>query len=180
MGNILIFISGDIKPQNVLVFKDANGGIQFRVTDFGYSTAFADSGDGEGIQIAISRPWTAPEHWQGREYTIVEAKSTDLYSYGLLCLWFLFSGVIMEATLSHPNRGYVSFDTFDDDNNMIEDWKAEARMEDLACKLIDLNLSLDMAQRQEMKLFFRASLSTTAANRQNLVATALPTVEFPE
>ena len=31
-------IHGDIKPQNVLVFKDSVGKTTVRVTDFGYST----------------------------------------------------------------------------------------------------------------------------------------------
>ena len=57
-------IHGDIKPQNVLVFKDAiTKEITVKVADFGYSTLTA--GESERVLLPKSRPWNAPEHRYG-------------------------------------------------------------------------------------------------------------------
>jgi serine/threonine protein kinase len=79
-------IHGDVKPQNVLVFKDSVGKTTVRVTDFGYSTLA--SGEEGRVFVPKSRPWNAPEHHYG-ELTTAEAKKMDVYSFGMLCLWCL-------------------------------------------------------------------------------------------
>ncbi|KAF8539361.1 kinase-like domain-containing protein, partial [Trichophaea hybrida] len=77
-------IHGDIKPQNVLIFKDATGKTTVKVADFGYSTLTA--GARGKVYLPKSRPWNAPEH-HVREFTAPDAKLTDVYSFGMLCLW---------------------------------------------------------------------------------------------
>ncbi|KAF8544152.1 kinase-like domain-containing protein, partial [Trichophaea hybrida] len=83
-------IHGDIKPQNVLIFKDATGKTTVKVADFGYSTLAA--GEAENICLPKSKPWNAPEHHFG-EFTTHNAKLTDVYSFGMLCLWVVSGGV---------------------------------------------------------------------------------------
>ena len=81
-------VHGDIKPQNVLVFKDAiTREITVKVTEFGYST-FAVGESGKFL-LPKSRPWNAPEH-HFAEFEAQEAKRTDVYSISMLCLWLLF------------------------------------------------------------------------------------------
>ena len=81
-------VHGDIKPQNVLVFKDAiTRKIIVKVADFGYSTLTV--GESGKVFLPKSRPWNAPEH-HFRNFKVHEAKNMDVYSFGMLCLWFLF------------------------------------------------------------------------------------------
>jgi serine/threonine protein kinase len=69
-------IYADIKPQNVLVFKNSTGKTTVKVTDFGYSTLVADkthltgkspaegqapaAGQEERVLLPKSRQWNAP------------------------------------------------------------------------------------------------------------------------
>ena len=70
------------------MFKDATTSeITVKVADFGYSTLTV--GDSGKVILPKSRPWNAPEHHPG-EFNTQEAKKTDVYSFGMLCLWLLF------------------------------------------------------------------------------------------
>lgn len=87
----LDIIHGDIKPQNILVFKDSNGDFVVKVADFGYSTILAGK---KGVLMPKSEPWFAPEWEKGCEYSRIEAQKMDAYSFGMLCLWFCFYGFV--------------------------------------------------------------------------------------
>lgn len=73
-------IHGDIKPGNMLVFKDETGKTTIKVTAFGYST-FATCEEG-CVFLPKSRLWNGPEHHFGG-FNIREAKKTDVYSFGI-------------------------------------------------------------------------------------------------
>ncbi|KAK3374185.1 kinase-like domain-containing protein [Lasiosphaeria ovina] len=94
-------IHGDIKPQNVLVFK-LDGRYVTKVTDFGYSSWFRD--DTDRIRLPRSRPWHAPEGDRlSRNFSFAEAKRADIFSYALLCFWILF-----EKDLSSKAGAYLA------------------------------------------------------------------------
>jgi serine/threonine protein kinase len=80
-------IHGDIKPQNVLVFENNDGGYFPRVADFGFSTHFHTEDD--LVYVPESVPWTAPERTH-RAFTPASARKMDIYSFGMLCMWVLF------------------------------------------------------------------------------------------
>ena len=89
-------VHGGIKPQNVLVFKDAiTRKITVKVADFGYSTLTV--GESGKVFLPKSRPWNAPEHHFG-EFNAQEAKKTDVYSFCMLCLWLLFGNRLSELS----------------------------------------------------------------------------------
>jgi serine/threonine protein kinase len=75
----------------VLVFKDVTGKTTIKVADFGYSTL---AGEVEQVLLPKSRPWNAPEHYFG-EFEVTDAKKTDVYSFGILCLWVLFGTLLI-------------------------------------------------------------------------------------
>ncbi|KAH8723428.1 hypothetical protein GQ44DRAFT_656653 [Phaeosphaeriaceae sp. PMI808] len=80
-------IHGDLKPENVLIFKDSADTYTARVTDFGYSTRFACEED--LVSVPKSWPWHAPEHDRDR-FRPSQARKMDFFSYGMLCTWVLF------------------------------------------------------------------------------------------
>ena len=49
-------------------------------------------------------PWIAPEHDRGERYTLEQAKLTDLYSFGMLCLWVIFKEQLTEKGTQLPKR----------------------------------------------------------------------------
>lgn len=116
-------VHGDVKPQNVLVFRADDGSFTAKVADFGFSTRYAQ--DDTRIVLHWSRPWRAPEFDEYHEFTPVQALKTDVFSFGLLCLWFLFekslSGILplprvaQLESLSHAYKGEEqAFELLDD------------------------------------------------------------------
>jgi serine/threonine protein kinase len=80
-------VHGDIKPENVLIFKGDSRGFVPKVTDFGYSTLCARNDS--RIIMPRSVPWVAPE-WHHRGFSFEEATKMDMFSFGMLCFWLLF------------------------------------------------------------------------------------------
>ncbi|KAG9506469.1 hypothetical protein J7337_003452, partial [Fusarium musae] len=80
-------IHGDIKPQNILIFK-RDEGFTAKVADFGYSAWYAS--DDKHIVLPRSPLWHAPEIDEYPEFNLRMALQTDVYSFGLVCLWFMF------------------------------------------------------------------------------------------
>ena len=79
-------IHGDIKPDNVLIFKDEANRFVARVADFGFSTIFKSQST---ILVPKSGHWTAPE-WHHRGFKASSAIKMDVYSLGVLSLWLTF------------------------------------------------------------------------------------------
>ncbi|KAF4625851.1 hypothetical protein G7Y89_g12313 [Cudoniella acicularis] len=88
-------IHGDIKPDNVLVFKSETAGLQAKLSDFGYSR-WIDSDFSENttpfVFLPKSRPWNSPEHHH-REFEFSAATKTDAFSFGVFTLWLLFYNI---------------------------------------------------------------------------------------
>ena len=131
-------VHGDIKPQNVLVFKDAvTGEIIVKVADFGYSTITVD--ESGKVLLPKSRPWNAPEHHFGG-FRAHEAKKTDVYSFGMLCFWVLFGSRLSDfpQTTADGVTGLISFDVpyFRSGLTFLECLKNEDRLEHIANHLL--------------------------------------------
>jgi serine/threonine protein kinase len=82
-------VHGDIKPENVLVFRLESGDYSARVIDFGYSTRYAH--DAQQLELPRSKPWNAPEN-EGlvHTWTPAEAVKSDLFCLGMVYFWLLF------------------------------------------------------------------------------------------
>ncbi|KAK8030033.1 hypothetical protein PG993_011324 [Apiospora rasikravindrae] len=93
-------IHGDIKPGNVLIFREGNEIITM-VSDFGSSTISTSSQFERDIILPQSQPWAAPEHtFNPRSF--LEAQKMDVFSLGLLGLWLLFHEEVI--ALSNPSK----------------------------------------------------------------------------
>lgn len=110
-------VHGDIKPSNILVFRDDDGKYYPKLSDFGYSTQapYTDS----FVKLAISRPWNAPEY-HGREFSFSDGKKTDIYSFGLLCLWVLLKEDLEKCGVSFGADKVKSFDELNNQGKLLE------------------------------------------------------------
>jgi len=164
-------IHGDIKPQNVLVFKDATGKTTVKVADFGYSTLAASedlaaSGDLASsstakVLLPKSRPWNAPEHHFG-EFTATGAKMTDVYSFGMLCLWVLFGSTQKECR----SEG-ISFHASNGQRTPLEHLKDDDELGAVANQLVDSIplASFNAGHRICLKEFFHLTIQLKPENR---------------
>jgi len=152
-------IHGDIKPQNVLVFKDCTGKTTVKMTDFGYSTLA--TGENGCVFLPKSRPWNAPEHHWG-EFKVPDAKKTDVYSFGLLCLWVLFGSVPRpQNTTEHM------FDASTECYTSLEQLKKDDKVKHIAYGLMEsVQLAgLNAEHRIRLEEFFRLTVSLEPGER---------------
>jgi serine/threonine protein kinase len=77
-------IHGDLKSENILVFKDQSGDYVAKVADFGLSIAETVSDTRLSADIGGTRGWQAPEVEHGRSIPRQLWVATDNYSFGLL------------------------------------------------------------------------------------------------
>ncbi|KAF1847231.1 TPR-like protein [Cucurbitaria berberidis CBS 394.84] len=91
-------VHGDIKPANVLICKSQLGNPQAqpdsslwvaKMTDFGYSARFQSEEQTVKLE-GRSKPWDAPELTLGQRVIPKDARKTDIFSLGMLCLWTLY------------------------------------------------------------------------------------------
>jgi serine/threonine protein kinase len=81
-------IHGDLKPENVLLFRSKNGAFIAKLADFGLS--FYEEEGMSGVQIIGGTPgWQAPEVEKGERIDSQFLSRTDCYSFGLL-IWSIF------------------------------------------------------------------------------------------
>ena len=122
-------VHGDLKPQNVLISFSPSS-LEAKVIDFGYSCY----GCSEGALLfpQVTRVWSAPE-WHHRGFTLFEAKTMDVYSYGKICAWVVLRGRITPTTLSQLDVSCVC-------ENVFHEYEAEARsaayVQDLSQNLV--------------------------------------------
>ena len=120
-------IHGDIKPANILIFKDSSRHYVAKVADFGFSTCFR--GDHDLISMPKSIPWNAPEYHY-RSFEPPAAKRMDIYSFGMLCLWLIF-GVSSSATMPlppqtpHDKGHFICFEDTQQKLNLLQYWKSD-------------------------------------------------------
>ena len=143
----------------MLIFKDATGKITVKVADFGYSTLAA--GEAKNICLPKSKPWNAPEHHFG-EFTTHDAKLTDVYSFGMLCLWVISGG----APIPHNNTE-CTFDAPAWSCTALEELKYEDKLEQAGNQLID---SIPLAEadpelKNRLKAFFSLTVPFNPAKR---------------
>lgn len=155
---LLDIIHGDIKPENVLVFKSSKGRGTFKMSDFGYSTLTTNEED--IISLPCSPPWNAPEiHHRG--FSLARAKMADIYSFGLLCLWILFKDDplnLEDITTPAACENVNSLDQLIREKFLIAYLKKNNMMVGIADKLVQQS-DLPTEDQLSLKKFFITMLS---------------------
>lgn len=159
-------IHGDLKPQNVLVFRTATGGITTKVTDFGYSALWESST--RSVHLPKSRPWNAPELDSQNNFTLSEAKKIDAYSFGMLCFWLLVGHSILDTPIDIEGRlESVSFDlpSVRGKLSLLEELKHRGKMEEVAYQLARKISSLEAEYESRLKPLFGLTITGNIKRR---------------
>ncbi|KAG8527747.1 uncharacterized protein KY384_007901 [Bacidia gigantensis] len=143
-------IHGDLKPENVLVYKDRTDMYHVKVIDFGYSTRYTE--DTPSVQVPKSEPWNAPEHDRPkRMWKPSEAKKLDYFSFGFLCLWILF-------------EEHVEYDHEESVSTLIE-LKQEGKLPKVAQQRVEAEKSLNDDMKRALQNFFESTLDHDPTKR---------------
>ena len=120
------------------------------------------------VILPKSRPWNAPEHHTG-EFSAQEAKKTDVYSFGMLCLWLLFGNRLSDIpqTTADGTAELISFDAppFISGLTLLERLKYEGSLEDIANHLVESMPGLDVEYRIRLKEIFSLALPLNPGKR---------------
>lgn len=162
---MLEIIHGDIKPTNVLMFKEHEA-FAAKVADFGFSTKVTEDGL---VSLPCSMPWYAPEY-HPRKFSFAAAQRSDFFSFGMLCLWLLFHRSLLyrsKSLQSLPGNDPF-FGGLEDRSSplaeapseytLLESLKREKRLTAFAYELIESMASLRNQEKSNLKLFFDSTL----------------------
>ena len=154
---------GDIKPENVLLFKSGVGDVHAKLADFGYAGWAINNKKNVLIKPPRSRPWDPPEYHH-RGFTVLGARKLDVYSFGMLCLWFLsFDGPPGSYSVPTAVRGAQSWPFHD--SKWLDSMKLENTLGDFASELVRSVKGLAANQRENLERFFLSALARDPAER---------------
>ena len=129
-----------------MIFRNHEGKLIAKLADFGCSVLGAN-GD-ELVLLPKSKPWFAPEH-HGRFFKLHMAQRTDIYSFGMLCLWTLL----------------VSSKNNDEILALLSKWKEEDMIQDEARRVTESLIGLSTASKTGLQRFFDLVLVTKPEHR---------------
>lgn len=158
-------IHGDIKPQNVLVYRDLSGKTSTKMADFGYSTLLAT--ETQTVRLPKSEPWNAPEH-DFAGVGEVAAKRMDMYSFALMCLWVMFKESRVGEDVRALGVDCPANSTIGDvfRHQEFKQLKNCDQLVGIACALLG-SLDVDTELVTKLKGFFNQSLCKDAERRSS-------------
>lgn len=133
------------------------------LADFGFSKFGARD---ELIQLSRSEPWDAPE-WHPRYFVLGDAIKTDIYSFGLVCLWMFFRNeMLAEFGLPSTTIGNAFMGIDPDAVSQIQSKKADDdSILQLALNLLVQKTDLPEEIRSQLKTVFSLSLAHDPCRR---------------
>jgi hypothetical protein len=114
------------------------------------------------MDMAKTWPWNAPECGETWLYDFWAAQSTDIYSFGLLCLWTLFNEDCRNA-INEP----LNSDTYH--WKWIEDLRGKGAILTFASSQVEMLTCLDPTQKRKLQQFFELSLAQDPKSRNLLL-----------
>jgi serine/threonine protein kinase len=86
-----------IKPNNVLIFRDRDNEIVAKISDFGASVQVMSNPQKLPV---YTRSWSSPESTE--VLTPRDLPKTDVFSYGLLCCYTFLDGALLPLVAAAP------------------------------------------------------------------------------
>ena len=123
-------IHGDIKSENVLIFKNDKGWTA-KLIDFGYSCLGTSEHD--LVQVVGTRPWQAPETGD-QFFKISDARRMDIYMFGILAARTMLSDV-MPSTIGEIGKSKSEKEA-ESLLQRIEEMKSSDKFLDTVCKTL--------------------------------------------
>lgn len=133
------------------------------MTDFGYSCL--GSSDDDLVRLPQSKPWQAPEY-HSRWFPLQLAKKMDYYSFGLLCLWLLFSKeklITPEFQTINVDLAFAGRD--EEAERILEMLKKNGHLPTCVESLVSQEPSLSQDARCFLKAFLSTALHRDPARR---------------
>ena len=158
-------VHGDVKPENVLMM-DFDGVAVPQVADFGYSATYTSI----ELTVVVSRtaPWHAPEVGRRMDgYLPIEAIRTDIFSFGMMCLWVLFGCDVVNhygITRDFANNHKCGEDAHDPSFKIINQLKEQDELRSF-CRDQIQSLDLEPGQSEHLTKLFEMTLSPNATDR---------------
>jgi serine/threonine protein kinase len=140
---------GDVKPDNVLIFKHPERRFIAKLADFGYSFLEVE----EEVYVGGTRAWKAPETI-GKSVPRDLVPSTDLYSYGLL-VWQVMLG--KQSVFDHLSTGSRA--------SPLEDLDLMKERDIVLRKAVDWTCDLDPYHSALLVSLFKATLTRDPRKR---------------
>ncbi|KAL2812568.1 hypothetical protein BDW59DRAFT_38882 [Aspergillus cavernicola] len=167
-------IHGDVKPENILIFKgDDDAAFTAKVGDFGFS--ISGGHDSTSVSVPRSWPWYAPECDVYPRLLYPQAIKTDVFSYGLLCLWFMF-GRHFSSIPSSAEVGMLHSSSSTSTLRLLDELKRKETLVLYATQLVMTEETLDAEQKQVLQSFFSGCLACNPAARATDVRSLLNSV----
>ena len=157
-------VHGDIKPKNILIWEEyQTRGMAVILADFGFSKFGVRD---ELIKLSRSEPWDAPE-WHPRYFMLGDATKTDIYSFGLVCLWIFFRNeTLAEFDLPSTTIGDAFMGTDFDAVSRIQSKKTNGdSILQLALHLLVQKTDLDDNIRSQLTTVFTLALAYDPGKR---------------
>jgi len=148
-------IHGDIKPHNVLIFRDGDGFIS-KLADFGYSHRYANPTD--SYCLPLSKPWQAPEvDGSDKEFSLPQAKAADIYSYALLCAWVLYKVQFLDRSIDEKPLIHLESSNREESKwiERLEILKSDQKLEQVVLACVDHDTGLEEAGSKALKELFQ-------------------------
>ncbi|MCJ1251371.1 hypothetical protein MMC30_008604 [Trapelia coarctata] len=152
----------DIKPHNVLVSVDRNGSYTAKIADLGYSIRLPRDSDHGYMPRSV--PWEAPER-HDRGHLFSEMVKMDIYSFGLVCLWFLFNEKLPENDLI--------FDALPDKRPHPLESRKQDGLKEIIERLAYETAQFSAREASGLVSFFRLCLASDQGNRASDISTLI-------
>ncbi|KAI1497170.1 hypothetical protein F5X99DRAFT_30200 [Biscogniauxia marginata] len=173
-------IHGDIKPQNVLIFKEDDGSWVPKIMDFGFSSW--QPHDDTYVDVPRSWPWYAPEYLEYPAFTPSQAFKMDLFSFGMLCLWFVFephfSGIFQLPEMLLPVPELCG----DEDRavKILAKLKDHGTIQQFAQQLVVEADDLDAGNKVALHRLFSGCIACDPVLRASNILHTLPSLNMPK
>ncbi|KAI1414099.1 hypothetical protein F5Y13DRAFT_21775 [Hypoxylon sp. FL1857] len=165
-------VHGDIKPHNVIMFKQEDASFIAKVADFGYSSPY--SVYETPLELPRSHPWYAPEVLEYPNFTLAQASTADIFSYGMLCLWFLFEEYLSGELLPNAIKSMPFTHTQEDKQASLRNLaylrENNYPLVQLSEHLIAAHEGLDTQTMLMLRQFFRKTIAHSPNERENDIA----------